>query len=531
MVNGKDTARELRPLLAKRGDGGASKRRDVAACDSLLFGSAGSACGNLDPHGYHLSAAPAHDIGAPEYTPCIGSKSLVGPDVWCPPGGGNDTGLDSLPLTGGAAAFVTPWVPVASMAGKYHQGAAAYAAPTGASIDGNCSRSSLSTKRPGEMLWKPPASHACLSVSTSCSFSNLSGHLALKTNRRNGGDHGASSGTSGRRGAAGAAQEYCGPAGLQAEYAPASIDAPACPQAAGVMYGLTTSQAGEAGRWWDKSVGTKGGCTAATTEVPLFADAREEASGGVSPFGGIASDRQRIPGEHGVCGVLYSGVLKHEPHSSLFPTDSPTDSRGGGYGSLDVGSGRHVAPSRAMQVVGSTLSSFSPLSSSDRRIPSSGASCSTPLSRGSSHRHCCSSQSSCLHHFASPSLGNQRPKTSSPPILLPHTFRGISASTEALPSGRSDPPPTSSASSPELMRHIIAETAVLPVGSAGVSATPHNSWNQDLRRSMPRGVNEGDAPWRPRPGFKLLENVLSPQKDESQRASNDDSQVSPSPDM
>lgn len=503
----------------------------MAACDSLPFGSAGSAGGNLDPHGYHLSAAPAHDVGAPEYTPCFGSMSLVGPDVWCPPGGGNDTGVGSLALTGGATAYFTPWVPVASMAGKYQQGAAAYAAPTGASIDGNCNRSSLSTKRPGEMLWKPPASHARLSVSTSSSFSNLSGHLAFKTNRHNGGDHGASSGTSGRRGAASAAQEYCGPASLQAEYAPASIDAPVCPQAAGVMYGLTTSQAGEAGRRRDKLVGTKGGCTAATTEVPLFANAREGASGGVSPFGGNASDCQRIPGEHGVCGVLDSGGLKHEPHSSLFPTDSPTDSRGGDYESLDVGSGRQVAPSRAMHAVGSALSSFSPLSSSDRRILSSGASCSTPLSRESSHRHYCSSQSSCLHHFSSPSLGNQRLKTPSPPILLPHTFRGVSASTEALSSGRSVPPPTSSASSSERMRHIIAEIAVLPVGSAGVSATPHNSWNRDSRRSMPRGVNEGGEARRPRPGFKLLENVVSPQKDESQRASDDGSQGFPSLDM
>ena len=115
IADGKDTPGVLRPLLAKRGDGGANKSCDVAAFEALPFDSAGSTRGNLDPLDYHLSAAIAHVAGAPKKTPCMGSTSLVRTDGCCPPGGGNDTD--------GAAGDSTSWVPVLSMVRRDHQGA------------------------------------------------------------------------------------------------------------------------------------------------------------------------------------------------------------------------------------------------------------------------------------------------------------------------------------------------------------------------------------------------------------------------
>lgn len=71
MVDGKDTARELRPLLAKRGVGEASKSCDVAVCESLPFGSAGSTSGNFDPHYFHISATPTYDWGHRKIHPAL----------------------------------------------------------------------------------------------------------------------------------------------------------------------------------------------------------------------------------------------------------------------------------------------------------------------------------------------------------------------------------------------------------------------------------------------------------------------------
>ena len=70
---------------------------------------------------------------------------------------------------------------------------------------------------------------------------------------------------------------YCGPAGLSAEHALASMGTPACTEVAEAMYGLPTSQAGETGRRCDMRGCTKGGCSAVTNELPLPADVREEA--------------------------------------------------------------------------------------------------------------------------------------------------------------------------------------------------------------------------------------------------------------
>lgn len=247
VIDGKDTPGVLRPLLVKRGDGGAIKSCDVAASESMPFDSDFSTCGNLDPRDYHVLAALAHDTGASGNTPCIGPTSLVGPDGWCPPGGGDDTSADSLPFTGGSAGDPATWVPVVSMTGKDHQGAATQAAPFGASINANCDFSSLSNERPGEMLRKPPASHASLSFSTSCSSNTLSRQLALKTKRHSRGDHCASSGPSGKRAATGSAEEYCEPADLPIEYAPAFIGTPAGTGAAGTMYDVPISQSDKGG--------------------------------------------------------------------------------------------------------------------------------------------------------------------------------------------------------------------------------------------------------------------------------------------